>query len=115
VPAAPRLVLEATGTYWVGAATALAEAGWPVNVVPPASDRAYPRARLRRALDMVALAAARSNSPLRAFYRRLPARGTRKKVALVAIARKLLVLLVTLLRRQRTYDPNWRTRPRRDA
>lgn len=70
-------------------------------------------ARLRQALYMAALAAVRSNPPLQAFYRRLLARGKLKKVALVAVARKLLMLLITLLQHQRTWDPDWQARPER--
>ena len=71
--------------------------------------------RLRQALYMAALSAKRPTGPLRTFYTRLLARGTPKRLALVAVARKLLVLMVTLVQRQRTYDPAWATRPRRAA
>jgi transposase len=67
-------------------------------------------ARLRQALYMAALVAARHNPPLKAFYDRLLGDGKLKKVALVAVARKLLVLMVTLLRHKRTFDPTWRHR-----
>jgi transposase len=71
-------------------------------------------ARLRQALYMAALSASQHNPPLRRFYQRLLARGKPKPLALVAVARKLLVLMVTLLRHNRTYDPDWAThRPRR--
>ena len=60
-PAATRLVMEATGSYWVGAATALTAAGWAVSVVSPASARDYAKARLVRAktdaVDAAGLAA----------------------------------------------------------
>ena len=64
-------------------------------------------ARLRQALYLAAVSAARFNPALRAFYERLVARGKKKIVALVAVARKLLVVMVTLMRHQRTYDPHW--------
>jgi len=48
-PATTLLVMEATGAYWQGLATALHTAGWPVSVVSPASVRSFARARLRRA------------------------------------------------------------------
>ena len=67
-------------------------------------------ARLRQALYMAALSAAQHNPTLRAFYQRLLQRGKLKRVALVAVARKLLVLMVTLLRHQRAYDPAWQAR-----
>ena len=60
-PAATLLVLEATGAYWQGAATALAAAGWSLSVIPPASARHYAQARLKRAktdaVDAAVLAA----------------------------------------------------------
>jgi hypothetical protein len=61
---------------------------------------------------MAALSAKRPEGPLRTFYTRLLNRGKHKRVALVAVARKLLVLMVTLMQRQRTYDPTWATRAR---
>lgn len=64
-------------------------------------------ARLRQALYMAAVSAVRYNPVLKAFYERLVARGKRKKVALVAAARKLLVLMVTLLQQGRDFDPAW--------
>jgi transposase len=64
-------------------------------------------ARLRQALHMAALSAARHNPVFRAFYQRLLARGKPKLVAPTAVARKLLVVMVTLIRHQRTFDPDW--------
>lgn len=51
------------------------------------------RARVRRALYMAATTAARCNRTLHAVYVRLRAKGKRGKVALIAVARKLLVYL----------------------
>lgn len=48
------------------------------------------RARVRRALYMATLSVIRSNTPLAAFYHRLRAAGKPAKVALIAVARKLL-------------------------
>jgi transposase len=56
------------------------------------------RANLRRALYMPALVAVRFNPDMRASYERLVAAGKPKKLALVAIMRKLLVLANALLR-----------------
>lgn len=56
------------------------------------------RTRARCALYMAALAAIRWNDHLRAFYGRLVARGKQKKVALVAVMRKLLIHLNATLR-----------------
>ncbi|MDP9474252.1 MAG: IS110 family transposase [Actinomycetota bacterium] len=55
------------------------------------------RARVRAALYMAALVAARHNPTLREFYERLCAVGKPKKVALVACMRKLLVVLNAML------------------
>ncbi|MEO6003128.1 MAG: transposase, partial [Opitutus sp.] len=54
---------------------------------------AHGRAPVRRALYQAALVAAQHNEHLRPFYRRLRANGKPAKVALVAVARKLLVFL----------------------
>lgn len=51
------------------------------------------RFTLRRALYMSALVAARYNPILAAFYRRLISAGKKPKLALVAVMRKLIVLL----------------------
>jgi transposase len=50
------------------------------------------------ALYMATLTASRYNVVIRAFYRRLVARGKPKKLALIACTRKLLVILNQLLR-----------------
>jgi transposase len=42
---------------------------------------------------MAALVATKHNRPLQAFYQRLLAKGKPKKVALVAVVRKLLITL----------------------
>ena len=67
-------------------------------------------ARLRQAVYMAAVSAVRYNPPLRAFYERLLRRGKPKKVALVAAARKLLALMLTLLIHERDFDPTWAAR-----
>jgi transposase len=53
---------------------------------------------VRIALYMAALAASRHNERLKAFYRRLVAAGKAPKVALVAVMRKLIVLLNQVLK-----------------
>lgn len=63
------------------------------------------RAALRRALYMPALVAARFNPDLRTVYERLVAAGKPKKLALVAVMRKLIVLANVLLRDGRTWTP----------
>lgn len=61
------------------------------------------RTRVRRALYMSALAAARSNPRLKAFYGKLVDAGKAKKLALIAVARKLLTILNAMLRDQKTF------------
>ncbi len=65
------------------------------------------RAGVRSALYMAALSAARYNPPLRAFRDRLRAAGKAAKVALVAVARKLLVALNAMLRDHRPWSPEF--------
>ena len=64
---------------------------------------------------MAALSAVRFNPVLKPFYAQLLARGKKKKVALVAVARKLLTLMVTLLNHGRDFDPDWAAHPARPA
>ena len=56
------------------------------------------RTSVRAVLYMAALTAIRRRSPFRAFYDQLTARGRSKKVALVAVMRKLLTILNAILR-----------------
>lgn len=62
------------------------------------------RAAVRTALYMGALAAVRSNPPVRALYVRLVARGKPKKVALVACMRKLLITCNAVVRDGEAWD-----------
>lgn len=55
------------------------------------------RAQVRRMLYMAAVTAARHDTVLHDLYRRLLEAGKEKKVALIAVARKLLVRLNTLM------------------
>jgi len=61
------------------------------------------RAVVRNALYMATLVATRFNPVIRAYYQRLLATGKRKKVALVACMRKLLVILNAILRTKKTW------------
>jgi transposase len=63
------------------------------------------RASVRSALYLAALSAARYNPPLRAVRDRLRAAGKAAKVVLVAVARKLLVVLNAMLRDGRPWNP----------
>jgi transposase len=63
------------------------------------------RAAVRSALYLAALSAARYNPPLRAVRDRLRAAGKAAKVVLVAVARKLLVLLNAMIRDGQPWNP----------
>ncbi len=63
------------------------------------------RAKVRIALYQAAVAAIRYCATMKAFYASLKARGKATKVALIAVARKLLVLANALLRDGRPYQP----------
>jgi transposase len=83
-----------------------------VGLAPLARDSGTQRGRrhcwggrpaLRTVLYMAALVAARWNPVLRSFYQRLRAGGKPAKVALVAVARKLLTILNAMMRDQRSW------------
>ena len=65
------------------------------------------RTRVREALYMGTLAAARFNPVIKAFYDRLCAAGKPKKVALTACMRKLLTILNAML----AHNTPWRHQP----
>jgi transposase len=57
------------------------------------------RKDIRQALYMAALVASRYNPVLKEFYQRLLAKGKPKKLALIAVMRKLLSYLNLLMKR----------------
>lgn len=62
--------------------------------------------RLRRILYMAAIRCIRlSGSAFGAYYRRLIARGMKKRDAMMAVMRKMLIVAYRLLRTQENYDP----------
>ncbi|WP_029889140.1 IS110 family transposase [Polycyclovorans algicola] len=63
------------------------------------------RVKVRNTLYMAALSASRFNVPLKAFFERLKAAGKPHKVALVAVARKLLTILNAMLRDTSAWNP----------
>jgi transposase len=63
------------------------------------------RTEVRKVLYMAALAASRSNPVLRAFHQRLIAAGKPRKVALVAVARRILTILGAMLRNGQPWNP----------
>ena len=56
------------------------------------------RAPVRAVLYMAALSASRSNPQIKTFYDRLCAAGKKKKVALTACMRKLLVIMNAIIK-----------------
>ena len=66
-------------------------------------------ARLRTALYLATLTAARFNPVIRAQYERLRAAGKPTKVARCAAARKLLHLAFAVVTKKRPFDPAYRT------
>jgi transposase len=69
------------------------------------------RAPVRSVLYMAALSASRTNPVLRAFYEGLVRRGKARKVALVAVMRKLLVALNAMVRDGRRWGENLAVAP----
>jgi transposase len=61
------------------------------------------RKRVRDALYMAALNAVRRDSSIKTFYQRLRTAGKPAKLALIAVARKLLTTLNAMLRDRKTY------------
>jgi len=73
---------------------------------PRRTRQRAPGAVYGRALYMATLAAIQHNQKIRTFYQRLVDRGKEAKVALIAAARKLLVILNTMLKNQMPWQPN---------
>ena|ERR1700678_3767554 len=63
------------------------------------------RAEVRHALYMAALTASRCNPVLKAFRQRLIANGKTPKVAIIAVARKMLGIIQALIRTGQPWDP----------
>lgn len=68
-------------------------------------------ARVRAQLFPCAMAAARVDGPFKDLFERLVAKGKPKKVALIAVERKLLVVLWTLFRKGEAFMPKRVGRP----
>ena len=62
------------------------------------------RQLIRNILYLAAITAKSFNPPMKAFFQRLTANGKAKKQALVAVARKLIVLANTLVRADRLWQ-----------
>ncbi len=66
---------------------------------------------IRSALYMPALTAARYNKVLKPYYLRLSGRKKVKRMAVVAVMRKLLTLIYVLYRSGAEYDPEYKSSP----
>ena len=62
---------------------------------------------IRQALYMPALAATRCNQPMKDFYQGLAERKPAKRIAVTAVARKLLILTYTLWKNDTVFDPSY--------
>ena len=62
------------------------------------------RGSVRKALYMAALVASRRNSKMKAFYQHLLSQGKKKKVALVAVMRKMLTILNAMVKNNVAYS-----------
>jgi transposase len=62
------------------------------------------RAEVRRVVYMAALVASRFNPLLKTFHQRLLDAGKPPKVAIIAVARKILTILSTMLRKQQQWN-----------
>lgn len=67
------------------------------------SSTGHGRAAVRKVLYMAALVACRHNSNMKEFYERLIEAGKAKKVAIVAVMRKMLVILNAMARAGKPY------------
>lgn len=65
------------------------------------------RAHVRSKLYMSALVAVRHNALLKTYYERLLSNGKSAKVALIAVARKLLTILNSIVKSATPWDPNF--------
>lgn len=63
---------------------------------------------IRKALFMPALSAARFNHNLKELYNRLIKKGKNKKLALIAVARKLLILIFSIWKNNTVFIPNYK-------
>jgi transposase len=63
------------------------------------------RAEVRNVVYMAALTAARHNPVLSAFHQRLIANGKTPKAAIVAVARRMLGIILAMLRTRQPWDP----------
>jgi transposase len=69
--------------------------------------------RLRKAMYQAAVCAIRCCAPFRTFYQRLLDHKKPKKVALVAVARKMLRVIFALVKQGTRFDPEYRSKSKK--
>ena len=62
---------------------------------------------LRKVMYMPALSCIRHQNYFSSFYQHLLEQGKPKKVAIVAVMRKMLLTAMGVLKNQEPFDPNW--------
>jgi transposase len=85
-----------------------------LDVVMNQSGKHYGRTRIskkgnshiRQALYLPAMSAMRSNTRMKQYYENIMLTHTSGKIGIVAVARKLLILIYTLWKTDKGYDPN---------
>jgi transposase len=70
--------------------------------------------RIRGILHMPSMTAVRSNPTLKIFYERLKPNKIKPMIALVAVQRKLLILMYTLWKNESIYDPKYEQKKQQD-
>ena len=65
------------------------------------------KAAVRKALYLCALSASKYNAKLKLFYQKLIVQGKKPKVALIAVARKLIVMINFLVAKKTKWDDNY--------
>lgn len=90
----------------IAALAGLAPMNWDLGTMRGQRHIAGGRAHVRKALYLAAVSAARFNADLKTVYQRLIDAGKKPKLALVAVARKLVVLANTLIAQDRIWSQN---------
>jgi hypothetical protein len=84
------------------------QSGTSLNKRPTIGYAAH--ARLRQALFIATYSAVQHNPPIRVYYQRLQARGKAGKPALVAAAKKLLLICWACVKKGREFDAGYADR-----
>lgn len=96
-------------TSYAGLDVKLKESGTSVHKKPKISKRG--NKHLRKALHMPALSSIRHNAHSKEIFVRLVSRNGIKMKAIVAVQRRLLELMYTICKTQKSYDPSYNETP----